>query len=61
MVPVTVERVHNRITDRDGTIGEEKLRRQCDRYIRKFNLQDSDLIAFSYSDLLLRFGISEKS
>ena len=39
--------------DTAGTIGEEKLRQQCQEYIKLFNIQPSDLIPFSYSDMLL--------
>ena len=39
--------------DKDGTIGIEKLKEQCSQYADLFNIQASDYIAFSYSDLLL--------
>lgn len=39
--------------DEDGSIGEEKLRSQCQHYLDLFEIQDDDLIAKSYSDLLM--------
>jgi len=39
--------------DSDGSIGVEKLKQQCDYYADYFNIQPSDFIAFSYSDMLL--------
>lgn len=39
--------------DKEGTIGQIKLEAQCDRYIKKFGINKSDLISVSYSDLLL--------
>ncbi|UCE06636.1 MAG: adenylate cyclase, partial [bacterium] len=38
--------------DRDGTIGNEKLRQQCEDYLREFDIKNSELIAISYSDML---------
>ncbi len=40
--------------DKDGTIGREKLEQQCHQYIAELNIQPSQLIALSYSDLLYR-------
>ena len=40
--------------DTSGTIGEEKLRQQCEEYIKLFNIQPSDLIHCSYSDMILK-------
>lgn len=40
--------------DEDGTIGEEKLRDQCQKYLELFDISDGQLIAHSYSDMLLR-------
>ncbi|MFZ5519226.1 MAG: class IV adenylate cyclase [Candidatus Zhuqueibacterota bacterium] len=40
--------------DSDGTIGQEALRKQCEKYIDLFSLTDKDFISLSYSDLLLR-------
>ncbi|CAN5770673.1 hypothetical protein BH11BAC3_BH11BAC3_04980 [soil metagenome] len=40
--------------DVDGTIGKEKLQDQCNYYGSLFNLKESDYIAVSYSDLLIR-------
>jgi len=37
----------------DGTIGEEKLREQCQKYLALFNISDEQLISHSYSDMLL--------
>ena len=39
--------------DKDGTLGLEKLRAQCNYYIKLFDIQQNDLIDVSYSDLLL--------
>lgn len=39
--------------DEDGTIGEERLREQCDHYRRELSIAPDDLVARSYSDLLL--------
>jgi adenylate cyclase, class 2 len=40
--------------DTEGTIGPEELRRQCDRYIQLFGIREEDLVAGSYSDMLMR-------
>ncbi|MEO6230118.1 MAG: class IV adenylate cyclase [Ferruginibacter sp.] len=40
--------------DADGSIGKEKLQEQCNHYSSLFNLEESDYIAVSYSDLLLQ-------
>jgi adenylate cyclase class 2 len=40
--------------DDNGSIGKEKLREQCQYYLDLFQIQSSDLISFSYSDLLLK-------
>lgn len=40
--------------DSDGTIGESRLREQCQNWISKFEIQPEDLIAASYSDLSLK-------
>jgi adenylate cyclase, class 2 len=39
--------------DDNGSIGKEKLREQCQHYLDLFQIQSADLIAVSYSDLLL--------
>ncbi len=39
--------------DKDGTIGIDKLKGQCAAYIKLFRLSKADLVAESYSDLLL--------
>ncbi|MHA1971616.1 MAG: class IV adenylate cyclase [Candidatus Hodarchaeales archaeon] len=39
--------------DIDGSIGVEKLRSQCNEYLKMFDLNEDDLITVSYSDLLL--------
>jgi adenylate cyclase, class 2 len=39
--------------DRDGSIGIEKLREQCNYYSQLFELTAADYVAESYSDLLL--------
>jgi len=40
--------------DMDASIGVEKLTEQCQHYMQLLNIQDIDLIDYSYSDLLLR-------
>lgn len=42
--------------DKDGSIGPEKLLAQCNKYLKLFNISDQDLIAVSYSDLLLEMA-----
>lgn len=39
--------------DKDGTIGEEQLRKQCEKYIELFAISEKQLISHSYSDMLL--------
>lgn len=39
--------------DKDGTIGREKLREQCEFYLKLFDIKESDLLSDSYSDMLL--------
>lgn len=39
--------------DFDGTIGEERLREQCAHYVELFGCRPDDLIAQSYSDMIL--------
>jgi predicted adenylyl cyclase CyaB len=40
--------------DKDGSIGIEKLKKQCDYYIRLFGITQDQFIAESYSDLLVK-------
>ena len=40
--------------DYDGTIGSETLRVQCQKFLALFNIQPDQLVAVSYSDLLLQ-------
>lgn len=40
--------------DKDGSIGNEKLLKQCNYYLNLFNILKDDLIQNSYSDLILR-------
>ncbi len=40
--------------DRDGTIGEAVLQRQCAEWMARFGICHEDLIEESYSDMLLR-------
>ena len=42
--------------DRSGTRSLSELRTQCDHYVAAFNIQASDLIDWSYSDMLLEIG-----
>jgi len=43
--------------DKQGNIGQAKLSEQCERYIKKFRITNNELIAISYSDLLLKENI----
>jgi len=40
--------------DKDGMLGIEKLRIQCDYFIKLFGITNTDLVNVSYSDLLLK-------
>lgn len=40
--------------DYDGTIGSERLLAQCHTFLSLFNIQPDELVAVSYSDLLLQ-------
>lgn len=40
--------------DKDGSIGKKKLLKQCNYYLKLFGVDKKDLIAVSYSDLLLK-------
>jgi adenylate cyclase class 2 len=44
--------------DADGTIGSERLLAQCQTFLTLFNIQPKQLVAASYSDLLLNTGVS---
>jgi len=39
--------------DEDGSIGPEILQRQCRQYMESFAIQDTQLVAQSYSDLMM--------
>lgn len=39
--------------DEDGSIGEKTLRKQCHKFLRLFDIPDDQLIANSYSDMLM--------
>jgi adenylate cyclase class 2 len=39
--------------DADGKIGEDKLREQCDYYLRLLGIDKEDLLEGSYSDMIL--------
>jgi predicted adenylyl cyclase CyaB len=39
--------------DEDGSIGEETLHKQCQKYLQLFDISEDQLISHSYSDLLL--------
>lgn len=39
--------------DFDGTVGEEKLREQCNYYLRLLEVNEADLLEGSYSDMIL--------
>ena len=38
--------------DRDGSVGEPTLRKQCEYYMDRLGISESDLVTGSYSDLL---------
>lgn len=40
--------------DQDGSIGKEKLLKQCKNFVQLFKIKQDDLISVSYSDLLLQ-------
>jgi predicted adenylyl cyclase CyaB len=40
--------------DEEGTIGETRLREQCEHYMALFEIAEDDLVGVSYSDMLLR-------
>jgi len=40
--------------DGDGSLGRERLLKQCEDYLELFNIPKDDLIPVSYSDLLLK-------
>jgi len=42
--------------DADGTIGKEKLLAQCQSFLELFRIARDDLVALSYSDLILAAG-----
>ena len=39
--------------DYDGSFGEEKIRQQCEYYVKELQIQAGDLLTHSYSDMLL--------
>lgn len=38
--------------DKEGTLGHEKLKEQCNTYIKMFDIREEDLVSGSYSDIL---------
>ncbi len=42
------------VIDKEGIIGKEKLNEQCHFFLKLFKIDDKDLIAQSYSDLLMK-------
>ena len=42
--------------DKEGNIGRQRLQRQCEYYLKEFNIDYSDFISNSYSDTLLNLG-----
>ncbi len=38
--------------DADGSVGETRLRAQCDHYMEAFGIQPADLLSGSYSDMV---------
>lgn len=47
--------------DKDGSIGIEKLKQQCDHYIQLFGINEHQFMAESYSDLLVKKSSTHKS
>jgi adenylate cyclase class 2 len=46
--------------DRDGSIGKEKLQKQCDRYAALFGIGKDEFIAVSYSDMIMKLNPAYK-
>ncbi|HEY0750975.1 MAG TPA: class IV adenylate cyclase [Chitinophagaceae bacterium] len=44
--------------DRDGSIGLDKLAQQCNQYKELFEIQEEDIIAESYSDMVLNQNVN---
>jgi predicted adenylyl cyclase CyaB len=42
--------------DADGTLGKDKLRAQCQSFLELLRIVEDDLVAISYSDLILHGG-----
>ena len=40
--------------DADGTLGIDLIRKQCNHYLKELQINDSDLLTESYSDLLMK-------
>jgi predicted adenylyl cyclase CyaB len=40
--------------DKEGSIGKEKLQKQCDEYAALFGIDDKDYCSVSYSDMILQ-------
>ncbi len=40
--------------DMDGTLGKDKLQEQCNHYLKLFAITEDDLIAESYSDMVVK-------
>ena len=39
--------------DKDGSLGLEKIKEQCDHYLHQLNITEENLLTHSYSDLLM--------
>jgi predicted adenylyl cyclase CyaB len=39
--------------DFDGSLGEDRIREQCEYYVRELSIRPEDLLTHSYSDMLL--------
>ena len=39
--------------DKDGTLGKDKLQKQCEDYMKLFSIAKDDLLSTSYSDMIL--------
>lgn len=40
--------------DESGSIGQDKLLEQCNKYLKLFDVKEEDLLAVSYSDLIIK-------
>ena len=45
--------------DNTGLMGREKLLKQCESFLKQFNVDDEDLLEGSYSDMLMELNNEE--